>query len=56
MHKRQQKPCFARQRFLLPQFLVRGEEAEGVRVWGYGKMAYESLINLVLNPGVWGHY
>jgi len=43
------KSLFARQRFFSP-VLVRGEEAEGVRVWGYGKMAYESLINLVLNP------
>ena len=30
--------------------MVRGEEQYGVRVWGYGKMAYESLLNLVLNP------
>ena len=43
------KSLFARQRFFSP-VLVRGEEAAGVRVWGYGKMAYESLINLVLNP------
>ena len=43
------KGLFARQRFFSP-VLVRGEEAEGVRIWGYGKMAYESLINLVLNP------
>ena len=43
------KTLFARQRFFSP-VLVRGEEAEGIRVWGYGKMAYESLINLVLNP------
>ncbi len=43
------KSLFARQRFFSP-VVVRGEEASGVRVWGYGKMAYESLINLVLNP------
>ena len=30
--------------------MVRGEEEQGVRVWGYGKMAYETLLNLVLNP------
>jgi hypothetical protein len=30
--------------------LVRGEEAEGIRIWGYGKEAYTSLLNLVLNP------
>jgi len=43
------KSLFARQRFFSP-VVVRGEEADGVRVWGYGKMAYESLLNLVLNP------
>jgi len=43
------KTLFARQRFFSP-VLVRGEEESGVRVWGYGKMAYESLLNLVLNP------
>ncbi len=30
--------------------LVRGEESEGIRIWGYGKEAYTSLLNLVLNP------
>ena len=30
--------------------MVRGEENLGVKVWGYGKMAYETLLNLVLNP------
>jgi len=43
------KSLFARQRFFSP-VVVRGEEADGVRIWGYGKMAYESLLNLVLNP------
>ena len=43
------KSFFARQRFFSP-VLVRGEEESGVRIWGYGKMAYESLLNLVLNP------
>jgi len=43
------KKFFARQRFFSP-VLVRGEEVDGVRVWGYGKMAYESLLSLVLNP------
>ena len=43
------KSFFARQRFFSP-VLVRGEEAEGVRIWGYGKQAYESLLGLVLNP------
>lgn len=43
------KKLLPRQRFFSP-VLVRGEEKEGVRIWGYGKMAYESLLNLVLNP------
>jgi len=47
--KRMAKSLFARQRFFSP-VMVRGEETSGVRVWGYGKMAYETLLNLVLNP------
>lgn len=43
------KSLFVRQRFFSP-VLVRGEEEQGVRVWGYGKMAYENLLSLVLNP------
>lgn len=43
------KNLSARQRFFSP-VLVRGEEGEGVRLWGYGKMAYKELLNLVLNP------
>lgn len=43
------KKFLPRQRFFSP-VLVRGEEDKGVRMWGYGKMAYESLLNLVLNP------
>ena len=39
----------ARQRFFSP-VVVRGEEEEGTRIWGYGKMAYQELLNLVLNP------
>lgn len=39
----------ARQRFFSP-VLVRGEEEQGVRLWGYGKTAYKELLNLVLNP------
>ena len=30
--------------------IVRGEEDQGVRLWGYGKTAYKELLNLVLNP------
>ena len=47
--KKMAKGLFARQRFFSP-VLVRGEEDQGVRVWGYGKTAYESLLGLVLNP------
>jgi hypothetical protein len=43
------KNLMARQRFFAP-VVVRGEEDAGVRVWGFGKMVYEQLLNLVLNP------
>mgnify|MGYP001159504133 FL=1 len=43
------KDLTARQRFFSP-VLVRGEEAEGPKVWGYGKKVYETLLTLVLNP------
>jgi len=43
------KNLMARQRFFAP-VVVRGEEDSGVRVWGFGKMVYEQLLNLVLNP------
>ena len=43
------KSLFVRQRFF-STVLVRGEETDGVRWWGYGKTADGSLLNLVLNP------
>ena len=43
------KSLNARQRFFAP-VVVRGEENQGVRVWGFGKQVYEQLLNLVLNP------
>jgi len=43
------KNLMARQRFFSP-VIVRGEEEKGVRLWGYGKMAYKELISLALNP------
>jgi hypothetical protein len=43
------KSLMARQRFFSP-VIVRGEEDKGVRIWGYGKTAYQELLNLVLNP------
>ena len=42
------KSLSARQRFFAP-VVVRGEEEKGVRIWGFGKMAYEKLLNLVLH-------
>lgn len=47
--KRLAKDMFAKQRFFSP-VLVRGEESEGVKAWGYGKMAYQKLLNIVLDP------
>ena len=46
---RMAKNLMARQRFFAP-VLVRGEEDQGVRLWGFGKTAYQELLNLVLNP------
>jgi len=43
------KNLMARQRFFSP-VIVRGEEDKGVQIWGYGKMVYQNLLNLVLNP------
>jgi len=47
--KRMAKKLSARQRFFAP-VLVRGEEEQGVRLWGFGKQVYETILNLVLNP------
>ncbi|MDB4335887.1 hypothetical protein N9989_00280 [bacterium] len=47
--KKMAKDLFAKKRFFSP-VLVRGEESEGVRIWGYGKMAYESLLKIVFDP------
>ena len=47
--KKMAKGFFAKQRFFAP-VLVRGEEQEGVRIWGFGKLAYEKLLNVVLDP------
>lgn len=47
--KRMARKLGAKQRFFAP-VVVRGREAEGVKVWGFGKRAYETLLGLVLNP------
>ena len=38
-----------KQRFFSP-ILVRGEEGEGPRIWGYSKTTYQTLLETVLNP------
>lgn len=43
------KTLFAKERFFSP-VVVRGEEDQGVRLWGYGKMAYTELLTMVRNP------
>lgn len=43
------KKFLARQRFFSP-IVVRGQDSEGIKIWGYGKTAYEALLGLVLNP------
>jgi len=47
--KKMAKSLFTRQRFFSP-VVVRGEEDSGVRVWGYGKTAYEQLLGYILDP------
>ena len=47
--KREAKKLFVRKRYFSP-IMVRGQEEKGVRIWSYGKMAYESLLGLVLDP------
>ena len=43
------KSLNARQRFFSP-VVVRDQESEGVKVWGFGRNAYSELLGLVLNP------
>jgi hypothetical protein len=43
------KKFLARQRFFSP-IVVRGEEKDGVKIWGYGKNVYQDLLSLTLNP------
>jgi hypothetical protein len=47
--KKMAKSLFVRQRFFSP-VIDRGAEETGVRIWGYGKTIYETLLGLVLNP------
>jgi len=47
--KREAKKLFVRKRYFSP-ILVRGKESSGVKVWSYGKTAYETLLGYVLDP------
>ena len=47
--KREAKKLFVRKRYYSP-ILVRGQESSGVKVWAYGKQAYETLLGYVLDP------
>ena len=47
--KKLAKSLFVRQRYFSP-VLVRGQEDQGVRVYGYGKKAYELLLGYILDP------
>ena len=47
--KNEAKKLFARKRYYSP-VLVRGNEADGVKIWAYGKTAYETLLGYVLDP------
>lgn len=43
------KSLFVRTRYFSP-VLVRGREDEGIKVYGYGKKAYELLLGYILDP------
>ena len=47
--KNEAKKMFARKRYYSP-VLVRGHESDGVKIWAYGKTAYETLLGYVLDP------
>jgi hypothetical protein len=43
------KDMFPRERYY-SAIIVRGKESDGVKVWSYGKKAYEKMLKLVVNP------
>jgi len=47
--KKLAKSLFVRTRYFSP-VVVRGREDEGIKVYGYGKMAYELLLGYILDP------
>ena len=47
--KQEARNFFPRMRVFAP-VVVRGEEDKGIRIWGFSKTTYESLLNIVLDP------
>jgi hypothetical protein len=47
--KTEAKKLFVRKRYYSP-IIVRNKESEGVKIWSYGKQAYETLLGYVLDP------
>ena len=47
--KKLAKSLFVRARYFSP-VLLRGREEEGIKVYGYGKRAYENLLGYILDP------
>ena len=47
--KKLAKSLFVRQRYFSP-VIVRGQEEEGIKIYGYGKRAYELLLGYILDP------
>tara|TARA_R110000824_G_scaffold132930_1_gene295551 strand:+ start:20037 stop:20801 length:765 start_codon:yes stop_codon:yes gene_type:complete len=47
--KKLAKSLFVRARYFSP-VIIRGREDEGVKIYGYGKRAYENLLGYILDP------
>jgi len=47
--KKLAKSLFVRARYFSP-VVLRGREEEGIKVYGYGKRAYENLLGYILDP------
>lgn len=47
--KKLAKSLFVRQRYFSP-VVIRGREDEGIKMYGYGKKAYEILLGYILDP------
>jgi hypothetical protein len=47
--KKLAKSLFVRQRYFSP-VVIRDQEEEGIKVYGYGKKAYELLLGYILDP------